>query len=128
MVRNICPVCGYLLRVPPINFHICPSCGTEFGYDDAGTSHAELRAIWLRSGAHWWSTTTSAPPNWDPYLQVDNILVGAPVWTTMLRVAAAQDENDAPLGFAASGAGANPQQQPTGSALYGQSSPQRAAA
>src|ERR1017187_7282190 len=45
----LCSVCGYdRLEDPPKNFTICPSCGTEFGYDDAFASHAELRAKWLR--------------------------------------------------------------------------------
>jgi hypothetical protein len=48
----LCPVCGYdRLEDPPGTFTICPSCGTEFGYDDAFASHAELRAKWLQNGA-----------------------------------------------------------------------------
>lgn len=74
---NICPVCGYPLQWPPIDFHICPSCGTEFGYDDAGHSHADLRARWLESGAHWWSTNTLPPANWNPDVQLDNLIVGS---------------------------------------------------
>jgi hypothetical protein len=73
---NICPVCGYSLQWPPMDFHICPSCGTEFGYDDAGESHANLRLRWLEGGACWWSTSTPPPPNWNPYVQIDNLLVG----------------------------------------------------
>lgn len=67
----LCPVCGYdRLEDQPENFAICPSCGTEFGYDDAFASHAELRAKWLRSGALWWSTVDAHPENWDPQQQV----------------------------------------------------------
>jgi hypothetical protein len=73
---NICPVCGYPLQWPPIDFHICPSCGTEFGYDDAGQSHEELRAQWLEGGARWWSTSTPRPANWNPYFQLGNLAVG----------------------------------------------------
>ncbi len=69
----ICPVCGYRMRYPPSDFHICPSCGTEFGYDDAGRSHEDLRAIWLRSGAHWWSSAEPPPPNWDAYTQLNTL-------------------------------------------------------
>jgi hypothetical protein len=71
---NLCPVCGYLMRYPPVDFHICPSCGTEFGYEDAGRSYAELRAEWLRSGARWWSPVDSKPDGWDPYLQLDKLI------------------------------------------------------
>lgn len=70
---NTCPVCGYVMRHLPIDFHICPCCGTEFGYDDAGRTHADLRASWLRSGAQWWSPNQAPPPNWDPYTQIDNL-------------------------------------------------------
>ena len=48
---NICPACGYLMRFPPQDFHICPSCGTEFDYDNVGRSFAELRQAWISSGA-----------------------------------------------------------------------------
>jgi hypothetical protein len=81
---NICPVCGYLLKKRPINFHICPSCSTEFGYDDAGRTHAELRANWLREGAQWWSPTTPKPEHWDPYMQLDNLINRPTVWQTVL--------------------------------------------
>jgi hypothetical protein len=81
---NPCPVCGYGLRRAPTDFLICPSCGTEFGYDDAGRTHAELRAIWLRGGAGWWSTATPPPKNWDPYLQLDNIVSPSPAWEKVL--------------------------------------------
>jgi hypothetical protein len=73
---NICPVCGYPLQWPPIDFHICPSCGTEFGYDDAGRKHADLRGQWLEGGARWWSINTPPPPSWNPYAQLDNLVVG----------------------------------------------------
>ncbi len=73
---NICPVCGYHMQWPPIDYHICPSCGTEFGYDDAGRSHADLRSQWLEEGARWWSTHTPPPTNWNPYVQLDNLVVG----------------------------------------------------
>ena len=44
----ICPVCGYdRLEEPPKNFSICPSCGTEFEFDDTFQTHAQLRAAWL---------------------------------------------------------------------------------
>jgi hypothetical protein len=71
----ICPVCGYdRLADPPSNFSICPSCGTEFGYDDAFATHAELRAAWLRNGAKWWSPVDPQPQNWDPYRQLNAVI------------------------------------------------------
>jgi hypothetical protein len=73
---NICPVCGYSLQYPAADFHICPSCGTEFGFDDASRTHTELRAAWLQGGAQWWSTSRPVPPNWDPSLQLENIFAG----------------------------------------------------
>lgn len=68
------------MRLPPADFHICPSCGTEFGYDDAGRTHTELRAVWLRGGAHWWSPVDRAPAGWDPYMQISNIAELRSIW------------------------------------------------
>ncbi|ACK70939.1 conserved hypothetical protein [Gloeothece citriformis PCC 7424] len=71
-----CPVCGYKgLEAPPYesgspSFEICPSCGTEFGYDDAETDHATLRHVWIEAGAKWWSSSTCPPPGWNPYEQL----------------------------------------------------------
>ena len=71
---HTCPVCGYSrLEEPPRDFTICPSCGTEFGYDDAFTTVDQLRANWLRTGPRWWSTVDATPEGWDPYLQVGNV-------------------------------------------------------
>ena len=69
-MRNTCPVCGYGLNRPPEDFVICPSCGTEFGYDDSGTSHEELRQRWIATGPAWWSTVDQQPANWNPYQQL----------------------------------------------------------
>lgn len=58
-----CPVCGYdELNSPPENFSICPSCGTEFGYDDHRKSHAKLRAEWIQNGLEWFDQP--APYGW----------------------------------------------------------------
>ena len=66
-----CPVCGYKkLTEPPRNFSICPSCGTEFGYDDAKRSHAELRTRWIEAGGQWFSRATHPPQNWNPFRQL----------------------------------------------------------
>ena len=73
-MKNLCPVCGYGMEDPPEAYNICPCCGTEFGLHDANSSIAALRAAWLRSGAHWWSPVDPQPQDWDPYLQLDNIV------------------------------------------------------
>src|SRR5436309_14707425 len=66
-----CPVCGYKgLTEPPRNFSICPSCGTEFGYDDAKLSHAELRWEWILQDAPCFSTARHPQPDWNPWLQL----------------------------------------------------------
>jgi hypothetical protein len=66
-----CPVCGFQnLPVPPRDFEICPSCGTEFEYHDALRSHAELRAEWVRQGARWQSRVIMEPVNWNPMNQL----------------------------------------------------------
>ena len=67
---NYSPVCGYALPYQAADFHICPSCGTEFGYDDSGVSHAELRDRWIATGPSWWSPVTPVPPDWNPILQL----------------------------------------------------------
>jgi hypothetical protein len=70
-----CPVCGYnQLQYPPTNENICPSCYTEFGYDDATRSYAELRAEWLANGAHWEGANVMQPPQgWNAYEQLANL-------------------------------------------------------
>ncbi len=68
------------MRHPAADYHICPSCGTEFGYDDAGRTHADLRATWLRGGAQWWSPVDPTPFGWDPYMQVNNVVELQSVW------------------------------------------------
>lgn len=71
MAKHTCPVCGYPgLSEAPENFSICPSCGTEFGYHDSGVSYQELRDLWLREGAHWFSQVRMPPPKWNAYEQL----------------------------------------------------------
>jgi hypothetical protein len=61
-------VCGYSkLERPPADFTICPSCGTEFELDDEICSHEELRRVWLRCGAPWFSETEHPPHGWQKY-------------------------------------------------------------
>jgi predicted RNA-binding Zn-ribbon protein involved in translation (DUF1610 family) len=77
-IEFACPVCGYAdLGERPrdddgwASFEICSSCGTEFGYDDATVSHAELRKRWLSGGCIWWATWEKSPSNWDAQRQLE---------------------------------------------------------
>ena len=70
-----CPVCGYNeLELPPADFTICPSCGTEFGYHDATASLEELRQRWIGRGAPWISQVTPRPLNWSPWEQLLRVI------------------------------------------------------
>jgi|RhiMetdeSRZDD1v2_1073273.scaffolds.fasta_scaffold1213880_2 hypothetical protein len=70
-MRYYCPVCLYPdLPFAPKDHNICPSCGTEFGYDDASKSWADLREQWMNSGAKWFSDATPKPDGWDAYKQL----------------------------------------------------------
>jgi hypothetical protein len=73
-----CPVCCYPDLDEPAydelgcaSFEICPCCGTEFGYDDSGASHEELRRRWLARGAPWFSRSRLPPPGWSAVEQLD---------------------------------------------------------
>jgi hypothetical protein len=67
-----CPVCGYPdLQEKPINHEICPSCGTQFGYEDFLRSHTDLRQEWLANGAKWFLEGYE-PPYWNGYTQLEN--------------------------------------------------------
>ncbi len=68
---HVCPVCGFPDLEEPAydnlgcaSFGICPSFGTEFGYDDVGATHAQLRRRWLADGGRWFSTAAPPPPGW----------------------------------------------------------------
>ena len=73
-----CPVCGYPgLDSPPYRdglafWDICPSCGTEFGNNDANRTHEQLREAWIAKGMPWWSTSPRdpRPEGWDPAAQL----------------------------------------------------------
>jgi hypothetical protein len=71
-IENFCPVCGYEMAVPPKNYNICSSCGTEFGVHDVNASIAELREAWMKTGPRWWSKTAPQPEKWDPITQMAN--------------------------------------------------------
>jgi hypothetical protein len=70
----ICPICGYdgLIR-PPKNDMICPSCGTQHGYDDFAHTPQELRQAWIQAGSAWWSQNERPPVGWNPYVQLSAI-------------------------------------------------------
>lgn len=74
-----CPVCGFKsLDEPPYDafgcatFNICPSCGTEFGYDDSTTKHEDLRRRWVAKGMPWWSKCQEPPEGWDGQRQLQD--------------------------------------------------------
>jgi hypothetical protein len=79
-----CPVCGYpnLQELPEDSFEICPSCGTEFGYQDATSSHAELRRRWMKRGAQWHSRSVQRPQDWDAKRQVMKAGLPLPEFTS----------------------------------------------
>lgn len=78
----VCPVCGYANLEEPAYAHglpsyeICPSCGTEFGYDDAHAAasrtdvFATLRQQWVDRGLPWSSAATDPPAQWNPAEQL----------------------------------------------------------
>lgn len=74
----VCPVCGYADRAAPVfdgkhgawSQEICPSCGTQFDYDDDGRSHAELRGAWLSRQAPW-SSRRPKPDRFDSLRQLE---------------------------------------------------------
>jgi hypothetical protein len=85
-----CPVCGYDLGFPAWkdkspSDEICPSCGIQFGYNDAaGGDEARRRQIyqqwrqkWIAEGMRWNSVGISPPPQWDPIGQLRQIGISA---------------------------------------------------
>lgn len=74
-----CPVCAWpglmeeaWSQASP-SHEICPSCGTEFGYDDAvgftdrdalAARHGALRQSWKLGGREWWSDSRKPPDGW----------------------------------------------------------------
>ncbi len=55
------------------SYAICRCCGTEFGYDDASKTHAELRERWVRGGMRWWSKAQAPPEDWSPSAQLRSL-------------------------------------------------------
>jgi hypothetical protein len=94
-IENFCPVCGYEMAVPPKNYNICSSCGTEFGVHDVNASIAELREAWMKTGPKWWSKTAPQPEKWDPINQMASagILVKRPATSEPSAVSTATGSN-----------------------------------
>jgi len=70
-----CPVCGFdRLEDPPNNYTICPSCGTEFEYDDVRMTVADLRRAWVEGGYKWWSKLDTPPARWNPERQLEELI------------------------------------------------------
>lgn len=86
-MNYVCPVCGFSeLPEKPENYSICPCCGTEFGFDDAEFSYAELRARWIAEGMHWFSRYRLKPANWSPWEQLVTYFPDAvPYWIRQER-------------------------------------------
>jgi hypothetical protein len=71
----MCPVCGFdRLEDPPSNYSICPSCGTEFEYDDVRMTKADLRRAWVEGGYKWWSKLEQPPARWNPERQLEELV------------------------------------------------------
>lgn len=83
-----CPVCGYMLDFKAwhkgnSSQEICPSCGTQFGYDDSSPTvdgvvknWDELRKKWIANGMKWSSIDNplnQPSKNWSPVQQLKNI-------------------------------------------------------
>jgi hypothetical protein len=86
MNLHLCPVCGYDLWFAPwvgdsAADEICPSCGIQFGYDDAAGGdpaarpavYAEWRAAWIAKGMPWDKGYSEPPPDWNPLKQLQRI-------------------------------------------------------
>lgn len=72
-----CPVCGFQMDYPAKDYHICPCCGNEFGYNDFSRSHAELRKDWIEAGMPWFSDSNNQPEGWNPTEQLKKEFGGA---------------------------------------------------
>ena len=68
--RCKCPVCGFMMKYPPEDFNICPSCGVEFGAETSSYTFSELRNNWVRRGAPWSSWVEKPPDGWNPWVQL----------------------------------------------------------
>ena len=78
-MKSFCPVCGYGLAFATWDGdspsdEICPSCGIQFGYDDAAGGdlqardnvYDQWRESWIKRGMKWFSSGVPRPPDWNP--------------------------------------------------------------
>lgn len=85
----MCPVCYYPeMPYAAQEYNICPCCGTEFENDDRTTSHAQLRAFWIGSGARWFFR--QSPPLWNPWSQLAQAGVTLPYAGALFERATSQ--------------------------------------
>lgn len=87
-----CPVCFFKnLPYPPVDFHICPCCGTEFDSDDVDRTHADLRSEWIRGGGIWFFKMP--PRGWNPWRQLyrANVSTSTLPYDVRLSVAHAEE-------------------------------------
>jgi hypothetical protein len=81
-----CPVCGFSLDFLPwdgesSSQEICPCCGIQFGYDDAGpdgadgrpTIYEEWRRCWIGEAMPWRSVGQPRPVGWNPVEQLKKL-------------------------------------------------------
>ena len=73
MNKYLCPICGFLLDVPPADYNICPSCGVEFGSDTVEWTYQELQRGWIDRGMEWTSRVIPRPPHYNPLAQLGNV-------------------------------------------------------
>ncbi len=96
---HTCPVCGYdRLQYPADDGVICPSCGTQFGYTDAGVSHDELFREWLLGGAHWQSRVIPPPLGWNRDEQIRNRFRASEAEIGIVELRTHMTEVDLPIG------------------------------
>ena len=86
--QHLCPACGFRLDRPAWDDvsgpseEICPSCGIQFGYDDAAGGDLHLRRQvygswreeWIARGMPWTSVGTPAPKDWNPEEQLRRVM------------------------------------------------------
>ena len=81
-MNHECPVCGYdRLELPPLDYSICPCCGTEFGASDRILTYEQLRDTWINSGCIWFDTDEPRPVNWNPFEQLRRAGLAGPFAT-----------------------------------------------
>ncbi len=86
--ESICPVCGFQLDQPAwsdlggASDVICPSCGIQFGYNDAAGGDAiqrqkiyrDWQRKWIEGGMKWHSAADRDPPaGWNPIKQLERV-------------------------------------------------------